>query len=178
MPNALIGELRLFYFMELFCHKIIMAVFIYRINLIIYFLFFTVILFAKPMQDFYNVKIISVYDGDTFKVCLPCQLSIFCDDISVRVKNIDTPELKTKDKCERVAAKRAKKLTKEFLSGGNIILKNCERDKYFRLLCEVKKEIILTKEESDLSLLLLKNNLAYQYCGKTKQEINWCINFK
>ncbi len=148
-----------------------MAVFIEKNKtlIIICLLFFISPLFAKPMQDFYNVKIISVYDGDTFKVSLPCQIPIFCENISVRVKNIDAPELKTKDKCERIAAKKAKKLTKEFLSGGKIILKNCERDKYFRLLCEVKKE------ETDLSLFLLKNNSAYQYFGRTKQKTNWCI---
>ncbi len=157
-----------------FCvHKIIMAVFIVKNKalIIICLLFLTTNIFAKTMQDFYDVKIISVYDGDTFKVSLPCQIPIFCESISVRVKNIDTPELKTKNKCEKLAAKKAKKLTKEFLSEGNIILKNCERDKYFRLLCEVKQ---ISDKEKDLSVLLLKNNLAYRYFGGTKQETNWC----
>ena len=153
-----------------------MAVFIYKkILLIICLLFLTNILFAKTTQDFYDVKIVSVYDGDTFKVNLPCNFPIFCRNIPVRVKNIDTPELKTQNKCEKAAAKRAKKLTRDFLSGGNIILRNCERDKYFRLLCEVKREIIFN-EETELSVLLLKNKLAYKYSGGTKQEINWCTS--
>ena len=155
-------------------HKIIMAVFVVKKALIIFCLvFLTFPLFAKTMQDFYNVRIISVYDGDTFKVSLPCDYPIFCQNISVRVKNIDTPELKTKNKCEKVAAKKAKKLTQDFLTGGNIVLRNCERDKYFRILCEVKRQI--SDEETDLSLLLLKNNLTYKYFGGTKQEVNWCI---
>ena len=167
-----------FYFMELFCRKIIMAVFVFKdkILTIILLLIGTGTLLAKPVQDFYDVKIVSVYDGDTFKVNLPCNFPIFCRNISVRVKNIDTPELKTQNKCEKAAAKRAKKLTQDFLSGGNIILKNCERDKYFRLLCEVKREIIFN-EETELSVLLLKNKLAYKYSGGTKQKTNWCVGF-
>ena len=152
-----------------------MAVFISKKTLIIICLLFVAsILFAKPVQDFYDVKIVSVYDGDTFKVNLPCGYPIFCSNISVRVKDIDTPEIKTANKCEKAAAKRAKKLTQDFLSGDNIILRNCERDKYFRLLCEVKN--ILFGEEIDLSKLLLKNKLAYKYFGGTKQEINWCTS--
>ncbi len=155
-------------------HKITMAVFIVKkVLIILCLMFLTFPLSAKNMQDFYNVKIISVYDGDTFKVSLPCNYPIFCQNISVRVKNIDTPELKTKNKCEKIAAKKAKKLTKDFLTGGNIILKNCERDKYFRLLCEVKKQI--SDEETDLANLLFQKNLAYKYFGGTKQEVNWCI---
>ena len=155
-----------------------MAVFIIKNKalIIIYLLFLAVNVFAKTMQDFYNVKIISVYDGDTFKVSLSCDYPIFCQNISVRVKNIDTPELKTKNKCEKAVAKKAKKLTQDFLTGGNIVLKNCERDKYFRLLCEVKKQI--SDEETDLANLLFQENLAYKYFGGTKQKINWCIFYK
>ena len=90
-----------------------MAVFVFKdkILTIILLLIGTGTLLAKPVQDFYDVKIVSVYDGDTFKVNLPCNFPIFCRNISVRVKNIDTPELKTQNKCEKAAAKRAKKLT-------------------------------------------------------------------
>lgn len=160
-----------FYFMDFCRHKIIMAVFIVKNRVLIIFclLFLTNLLFAKSVQDFYDVKIISVYDGDTFTVSLPCQYPIFCDKISVRVKNIDTPELKTKNKCEKVAAKRAKTITENFLKNGKIILKNCERDKYFRLLCEVKN--ISHKTETDLSDLLFKNNLAYSYFGGAKNKL-------
>ena len=164
-----------FYFMGFCVHKVIMAVFIVKKALIIFcLLFLSNLLFAKPMQDFYDVKIISVYDGDTFTVSLPCPYPIFCEKISVRVKNIDTPELKTKNKCEKAAAKRARTITENFLKNGKIILKNCERDKYFRLLCEVKN--ISNKTETDLSYLLFKNNLAYSYLGGAKQKISWCTH--
>ena len=134
------------------------------------------VLFAEVTpQDFLNVKIASIYDADTFKVYLDCTYPIFCKKIPVRVKNIDAPEIKTKDKCEKVAAQKAKKLTQEFLKG-KIVLRKCERDKYFRLLCEVKKQIMSEDglQEFDLAELLLKRQLSYGYFGGTKEKRNWC----
>jgi len=145
----------------------------------IIFLFFIVLagaLFAEVTpQDFLDVKIASIYDADTFKVYLDCAYPVFCKKIPVRVKNIDAPEIKTKDKCEKAAAQKAKKLTQEFLKG-KIVLRNCERDKYFRLLCEVKKQIISENglQEFDLAEMLLQKQLSYGYYGGTKEKRNWC----
>lgn len=123
-------------------------------------------------DDFENVKVISVYDGDTFKVNLPCKEDIFCKDISVRVYGIDTPEIKTKNTCEKTKAKEAQTLTKNIFSKGPVILKNCQRDKYFRLLCEVS--VLGSNQGYDLSEELVNNNLAVRYYGETKAEIDWC----
>lgn len=145
----------------------------------IIFLFFTLLagtLFAEVTpQNFLDVKIASIYDADTFKVYLDCAYPIFCKKIPVRVKNIDAPEIKTKDKCEKAAAQKAKKLTQEFLKG-KIVLRNCERDKYFRLLCEVKRQIISENglQEFDLAEMLLQRQLSYGYYGGTKEKRNWC----
>ena len=70
--------------------------------------FFCLPSFAKN-DDITNVKVTSVYDGDTFKVKLPCSLPVVCDYISVRVRGVDAPEFKTKDSCEKKKAKEAKK---------------------------------------------------------------------
>lgn len=123
-------------------------------------------------QNFENVKIVSIYDGDTFKVNLPCSEDIFCKDISVRVNGIDTPEIKTKDSCEKKKAKEAQALAKDILGKGPVILKNCQRDKYFRLLCDI---IVLGKNQGyNLSEELLAQNLAVEYHGETKADVNWC----
>lgn len=123
-------------------------------------------------DNFDDVKVLSVYDGDTFKVNLPCTQDIFCRDISVRVYGIDTPEIKTKNSCEKKKAKEAQNLTKNILSKGVVVLKNCKRDKYFRLLCEVS---VLGKNQGyDLSEELIDNNLAVRYYGETKADIDWC----
>lgn len=128
-------------------------------------------LFVKA-QNFDDVKVISVYDGDTFKVNLPCTQDIFCRDMSVRVNGIDTPEMKTKNYCEKQKAKEGKALTKDILSKGPVILKNCQRDKYFRLLCDVS---VLGKNQGyNLSEELINANLAVEYHGETKAEVDWC----
>lgn len=116
---------------------------------------------AEETENFYKVELVSVYDGDTFKVNLPCEYDIFCKKISVRVKGIDTPEIRTKDPCEKRMAKKAKAFTKEFLKSGPIILRKCEKDKYFRLLCDVsvRNPISLLKKQKNLfqRLFWLKN---------------------
>lgn len=48
------------------------------------------------------------------------------------------------------------------------MLKNCGRDKYFRLVCEV-----FVKKEN-LAFELLKAGLALSYEGKAKIEKDWC----
>ena len=131
--------------------------------------------FAKN-DDITNVKVTSVYDGDTFKVMLPCALPVVCDYISVRVRGVDAPEFKTKDACEKKKAKEAKLFTREFLKKGSVTLRNCGKDKYFRLLCAVFVVNKETKEESSLATALLKANLAVPYEGQKKLKYNWCGN--
>ena len=43
-----------------------------------------------------------------------------------------------------------------------------EKDKYFRILADVKVD------GRDLKEILLKNDLAYEYDGGTKKQKNWC----
>ena len=61
-----------------------------------------------------------------------------------------------------VLAKQAKAFTKNFLKSGKILLRNCGRDKYFRLLCDVKVNGKSLGEE------LLKAGHAIPYDGGTK----------
>ena len=131
----------------------------------IYFLLF-IYLFCAACFNTKKVKLISIHDGDTFKVNLPCKKEVFCKGISVRVKGIDTPEIKNKNPREKEKALAAKSFTQQLLSDGKIILKNCTRDKYFRLLCDVF--IIKAKEEINLAKELLSSGLAVKYDGKTK----------
>ena len=135
--------------------------------------FFCLPSFAKN-DDISNVKVTSVYDGDTFKVMLPCTLTVVCDYISVRVRGVDAPEFKTKDSCEKKKAKEAKLFTREFLKKGSVTLRNCGKDKYFRLLCSVFVVNETTKEESSLATALLNAHLAVPYEGQKKLTYDWC----
>ena len=116
---------------------------------------------------FENVKVVSVYDGDTFRVNLNCTLDIFCQNIPVRVRGIDTPELNSSSQNERKKANEAKYFTTEFLRGrSDVTLFNCGRDKYFRLLCRVKVG------NKDLTTALLKAGLGVAYEGGTKTSFS------
>ena len=113
-------------------------------------------------QNFNKVELASVYDGDTFRVYLACNYRVFCKAIPIRVRGVDCPEIRGGSAETKALAKQAKTFTKEFLKGGKILLRNCGRDKYFRLLCDVKVN------GQDLGENLIKTGLAIPYDGGTK----------
>ena len=130
------------------------------------------LLFAEDIQV---TSVSSVYDGDTFKVNLPCNISTLCIALPVRVQGIDSPEFKTKDSCEKKKAKEAKLFTRKFLNNGTVSLRNCKRDKYFRLLCTVVVTKDETKAEYSLADALLEAGLAIKYDGGKKYKYNLCV---
>lgn len=116
-------------------------------------------------QAFEDVSVASVYDGDTFKINLNCSLAVYCEKVPVRVRGVDTPEIKGKTEREKRLAQQAKAFTKEFLSVAPVSLTNCGRDKYFRLLCDVQNG-----EGKDLARELIKRDYGYSYQGGTKSK--------
>ena len=117
----------------------------------------------KDMANFDNVSLISVYDGDTFYVDIPsCNIDVFCKHIPVRVKGVDCPEMKGGTIETKARAKQAKEYSERFLKSGKILLYNCGRDKYFRLLCDVNVN------KRNLAQELIKNGYGIPYDGGTK----------
>jgi endonuclease YncB( thermonuclease family) len=130
---------------------------------------------ATPTNSFRNVQYVSVYDGDTFTVNLPDTIpDIFSYEISVRVRHIDTAEMKGSNKCEREMAEKAKAATTTLLKNAKRIdLEDVGRDKFFRILSQV----VITTTEGKLIVLskyMLDNNYAVPYEGEKKQVANWC----
>jgi len=115
-----------------------------------------------PAQNFNKVTLASVYDGDTFRVYLACRYHVFCSSIPIRVRGVDCPEIRGGSAETKALAKQAKAFSKKFLTSGKILLRNCGRDKYFRLLCDVKVNGKNLGEE------LLKAGHAVPYDGGTK----------
>ena len=115
------------------------------------------------LQNFNKVSLASVYDDDTFKVYLACKYPIFCKSIPVRMRGVDCLEIRGGTPETKAAAKAAKAFTKQFLRSGKILLRNCGRDKYFRLLCEVKVN------GADLGTALIEHGHAVPYDGGTKE---------
>ena len=125
------------------------------------------------VSTFRCVKYIKNYDADTVTFNIPGVHPLIGKKINIRVLGVDTPELRTKNKCEKNKARNAKKLVKNLLKNAKRIdLENVSRGKYFRIIADV---II---DGKSLSSYLLKNGLAYSYNGGTKKKVNWCKSIR
>ncbi|MDE0743877.1 MAG: thermonuclease family protein [Woeseiaceae bacterium] len=130
------------------------------------FLFFT---FTAHSQENVSVtKVISVYDGDTFRVDIDELSDIVGKNIAIRILGIDTPEIKGQCEKEKQLAIKARDFTRHYLNNASSIqLSNLKRDKYFRLLADVYVD------GKSLAAALLANNLAVRYSGNKKSS--WCF---
>lgn len=118
------------------------------------------------------VKFVKNYDGDTITVDIPGVHTFFGNNISVRVRGIDTPEIKGKTGCEKDWGRTAKKLVQSELKNAKRIdlqinYKN-RLDKYGRLLANV------IYDKKNLADVLVKNHMAVPYDGGTKPKVDWC----
>lgn len=114
-------------------------------------------------------QIVKIYDGDTFFINIDKTLDVFGKNLGIRIKGVDTPEIRGKCSQEKFKAILAKEYLKQSLEKANcIILKNLERGKYFRVLADlyINGENIADK--------LLEQNLAVKYQGGKKHS--FCIN--
>ena len=126
---------------------------------------------ALGMQSYESVqvaKVISVYDGDTFKVDIEGYPEIVGKGISVRVNGIDTPEIKGKCDAEKKLAIKAKQLTERLLfNAKRVVLKEIKRGKYFRIVANVDID------DQDLGEVLIQEGVAVPYWGG-KKAYTWC----
>ena len=124
-------------------------------------------------SDRFNcVQFIKNYDGDTLTMDIPGVHPFFGNNIKVRVRGIDTPEMKGKGPCEKEWGRVARNLVEAELGHAkriDLLIKFKDRlDKYGRLLADV------VYDGKNLKDILIKNRLAVAYEGKKKQQINWC----
>lgn len=114
-------------------------------------------------------KVVKVYDGDTITIAtkLPYEDSPYYR-FSVRLKGIDCPELRTKDKDEKECALLARDFLRQQIMDKMVILKEVELEKYGRILADVYLN------EVNMSCLLCEQRLAVKYEGGTKHcPANW-----
>ncbi|PCI26305.1 nuclease [Candidatus Kaiserbacteria bacterium] len=115
------------------------------------------------------VKYLKNYDADTVTVEIPNVHPLLGKKISIRIIGVDTPELRTKNQCEKKLGYIAKNKVAAILRGAKRIdLINVKRGKYFRIVGD------LIVDGLSLSTYLLKEKLAYPYDGGTKAKIDWC----
>ena len=86
---------------------------------------------SKGRQLMYEYKALvnRVIDGDTVDVDIDLGFGIWMKDERIRVMGIDTPELRTSDKLEKVFGLAAKNRLKELIPEGSIQILKTEVDK-------------------------------------------------
>jgi len=123
------------------------------------FLVFLVSFLAPALAEDFEAFCVGNYDGDTLTVNIEGLPPVFGHRMKVRVKGIDTPEIRGKCEKEKRLARKARELTRRLCVGREIKLRNCERGKYFRLVCDV------VCQGKDLGTYLLDRRVARKYDG-------------
>ena len=110
-------------------------------------------------------KVIRVYDGDTFTMIskLPHTAGPIYR-FSVRMKGIDSPEIKGKTTNEKELAKKSRDALSKLILGKIVILKNVSTEKYGRILADVYIGDLCINE------WMVENNFAVKYDGGTKER--------
>lgn len=125
---------------------------------------------AKAAQELpgpYSAEIIDVVDGDTVRARIHVWLGQDLETL-VRIKGIDTPELKGQCAQERELAQKARITVESLVNGKTVILKDIENGKYGgRVLAHMA-----TENGDDVGFFLITRKLAHIYDGKKRP--GWC----
>ncbi|WP_286694089.1 thermonuclease family protein [Spongiibacter sp. UBA1325] len=122
---------------------------------------------AKEYGDVVVSEVRTIYDGDTFRANINGWPAVVGESMSIRIKGIDTPELRGKCQSEKEAARLAKQYSVAKLRAANRVeLKAIERGKYFRLLADV------WVDDENLGEALISAGHAVRYGGGKKKD--WC----
>ena len=95
----------------------------------------------KITQQYANVtisRLLRIIDGDTFACDIDSHTPIAGKNISIRLRGINTPELRDKAPELRKSAYEEKERLERLLTSATVIeLRDLGRDKYFRILASV-----------------------------------------
>jgi micrococcal nuclease len=112
------------------------------------------------------VVVVDVYDGDTIFIDIPGNHPLFGKRMGVRILGIDTPEMHSKNICEK---KRAQAVLRRLIEiGERVDVTEVKKDKYFRILGNV---LVDGKSVADE---LVRQKLAFPYHGEKKPVRDWC----
>jgi endonuclease YncB( thermonuclease family) len=115
----------------------------------------------------YAADVLGVVDGDTFEARVRLWPGL---DVTtkVRLRGIDTPELKARCAEERVKAEAARNALERMLSEGEVVIGSVGLDKYGgRVVAEAA-----TRDTGDVGAALLASGLARPYGGGRRES--WC----
>ncbi len=118
---------------------------------------------AAAVSNFQNVSVVRVTDGDTMVVSLPGVPEVFGRAVPVRIRGIDSAEIKDLRACARRDALASRLAMLTLTTNARLDLNYCKRDKFFRLLCDG-----LVNGKTDLTAYQLANKNAVPYDGRKK----------
>jgi|TARA_B100001971_G_C18235318_1_gene566719 micrococcal nuclease len=102
----------------------------------------------------YKAEVQRVVDGDTFRIRVDLGFKTYRDEI-IRLKDVDTPEIRGKERPEGL---KVKAYVKKLIDKKTILLESFKRGRYGRYICEI---YLSGKEKKDpLSKHLLKKGMA------------------
>lgn len=107
-------------------------------------------------------RIIKVYDGDSFWVAAYLKGDLY--KFAIRLKGVDTPEMKASADHEKELARMAKKFVMDKIIGQVVAITGNAHEKYGRLLCNV------SRDGEDIADALVARKLARRYDGGTKHK--------
>lgn len=117
--------------------------------------------FIPPIE---SGQVIKVYDGDTITIAtrLPYKDSPLYR-FPIRLKGIDTAEIKSKNENEKKLAIVARDALSELILHNTVVIKNIENEKYGRILADVYLGEVCINE------WMIEKGYAVKYDGGTKQ---------
>ena len=122
---------------------------------------------VSAYEAFLVDKVVSIYDGDSFRAHVYEWPPLIGNNISIRINGIDAAEIRGECPEEKLLAKQAKAVTERMLRNAEVIeVRNPQRGKYFRILGDVYADGVSIADE------LIRLNLARPYDGGKRK--GWC----
>ena len=127
----------------------------------------------------YRAKIRRIVDGDTVDVDADLGFGIWMMDERVRIRGIDTPESRTRDRTEKQFGLASKARLKQLLPKGSIqvlrttVNKDGEdmKGKFGRIIGDFQVYYAPTDSTRSAGGILVEEGYAVAYTGGSKQEI-------
>jgi endonuclease YncB( thermonuclease family) len=125
---------------------------------------------AQKLPGPFDFEVLKVIDGDTFRARIPIWLGQTVE-VKIRLKGVDTPEIKGKCAAETKRAREAKNFAAQWLRQDGLRLTQIHHGTYAgRVLGTVQKTQASGTGET-LSAALLAEGLAKPYRGR---RATWC----